>query len=174
MERDRAMRQTIGARTGALAAGLIIAATLTAAMPARAASGDAELTCLAQTIYFEARGATDKEKVAVGHVVLNRSRDSEFPDSICGVVHQKAKAGGCAFSWACDGRSDRPRDKDAWAESLSIARQVLDDKVADPTRGALYFHSRKVKPDWKDDYKRTATIGDLMFYRPGKQTAAAQ
>ena len=156
--------------TGAFA--LALSAPLAAPSPAQAAP-NAELTCLAQTIYFEARGSSDKEKIAVGHVVLNRSRDPDFPSSICGVVHQKGN-GGCQFSWACDGRSDQPTEKDAWEESLGVARQVLYGRVADPTRGALWFHHRKVRPDWKDDYKRTATIGESIFYARVRQTASTR
>jgi spore germination cell wall hydrolase CwlJ-like protein len=153
-------------------AALALCGPLATPSPARAAP-NAELTCLAQTIYFEARGSTEQEKIAVGHVVLNRSRDPDFPSSICGVVHQKGN-GGCQFSWACDGRSDRPTEKDAWEESLNLARQVLYGKVGDPTHGALWFHDRKVRPDWKNDYKRTATIGSSIFYARPTQTASTR
>src|SRR4051812_8628015 len=66
--------------------------------------------CLAEAVYFEARGTNDITRAAVAHVIVNRSKDPEFPDSICSVVRD-----GCQFSYQCDGRSetlDDPQDRD--------------------------------------------------------------
>jgi len=111
--------------------------------PAAAASSgidatarNSELHCLALTIYFEARGESKAGKSAVGHVVMNRVLDRRFPSDACQVVRQ----GGewpryrCQFSWWCDGRSDRPRDKRAWLESIQVASDVLAGRSIDPTR----------------------------------------
>ena len=57
-----------------------------------AASADAddgrEIGCLALTIYHEARGESERGKLAVGHVVMNRTRSVLFPASVCDVVRQ--------------------------------------------------------------------------------------
>jgi spore germination cell wall hydrolase CwlJ-like protein len=48
-----------------------------------------QLTCLAQNIYYEARSEEFDGKVAVAQVTLNRANSGKFPDTICGVVHQR-------------------------------------------------------------------------------------
>lgn len=51
----------------------------------------AELECLALNIYHEAKGESIEGKVAVGMVTINRSTDTDFPNTICGVVKEKKK-----------------------------------------------------------------------------------
>lgn len=46
------------------------------------------ITCLAIAIYFEARGEPDVGQVAVGNVILNRTRDPRFPNDVCSVITQ--------------------------------------------------------------------------------------
>ena len=89
---------------------------------------EAELKCMAENIYFEARHEPMAGKVAVGQVVLNRIDDNRFPTTICEVVKQgphreswKTKKDSslkpeerryyprknrCQFSWYCDGKKD--------------------------------------------------------------------
>ena len=69
--------------------------------------------CLAQNIYYESRSSNLADMAAVANVVMNRTKDRRYPDTICGVVHQgKTNADGsmkrnaCQFSWYCDGKSD--------------------------------------------------------------------
>ena len=68
--------------------------------------------CLAQAIYFEARGEPVEGWEAVGQVVINRVRDKRYPGQICDVVFQgEYRRHRCQFSFACDGVSDRPYDQ---------------------------------------------------------------
>src|SRR5262245_54546256 len=125
----------------------------------------AELDCLAKTIYFEARGESEKGQRAVAAVVLNRVRSSRFPDTICDVVHQGGTASrDCQFSWWCDGLSDKPKDRKAWERAVAIARDVING-APDPTKGALYFHETHVSPSWRTQLRRVATIGSHIYYR---------
>ena len=48
-----------------------------------------EVECLARNIFYEAGSEPVEGKVAVGIVTINRSSDERYPQSICGVVHQK-------------------------------------------------------------------------------------
>jgi spore germination cell wall hydrolase CwlJ-like protein len=66
-----------------------------------------ELFCLAQNIYFEARGEPLLGKIAVGHVVLNRVADKRFPGHVCKVIQQggNRRLHRCQFSWWCDGKA---------------------------------------------------------------------
>ena len=47
-----------------------------------------EAVCLAKNIYFEAGNQSKAGRLAVGLVTLNRVEMREYPDTICGVVHQ--------------------------------------------------------------------------------------
>ena len=129
-----------------------------------------EINCLALNIYFEARGEPVDGKIAVGHVVLNRVADTRYPDKICEVVRQ----GGpkprhrCQFSWWCDGRSDRPRDLQAWRESQVLARVVFWGYAEDPTGGALWYHADYALPAWRRTLVRGPMIGRHQFYVSGK------
>ena len=125
-----------------------------ASVPSRA-----EIACLAEAIYFEARGTGTEGEVAVAHVVVNRSNDPEFPGSVCGVVRD-----GCQFSYRCDGRSDRLSDASARARAYKVAEAVLSADE-DPTDGALFFHSAKARPGWFAKRERVGRIGGNVFYR---------
>jgi spore germination cell wall hydrolase CwlJ-like protein len=140
-----------------------------------AAGDDDEITCLALTIYYEARGESEQGKLAVGHVVMNRTRDGRFPDGVCDVVREGGEQRHqCQFSWWCDGLSDRPRDKPALRQSLRLAEAIYDGCLPDPTRGALWFHSTAVKPAWSRTSGPGKKIGRHVFYRgaPGIETAS--
>ncbi len=133
-----------------------------------------EIECLALNIYFEARGESLLGREAVASVTMNRVFDEAFPNTVCEVVRQgamdgrKARRNLCQFSWWCDGRSDRPVDERAWADSLKIAQSMYWDRSRDPTDGALWFHAQYVDPSWADSFDRGPQIGKHLFYRrPG-------
>lgn len=135
------------------------------------ATGDAQFDCLAKAIYFEARGEPLKGQAAVAEVVLNRVERPDFPETICGVV-QQSNAGGCQFSFVCDGIKDRIREPEAWARSTKIARAMLDGADRSLTDGATYFHTVSSRPNWSRRFEQTARIGQHMFYRaPPVRTA---
>ena len=133
-----------------------------AALPT--ADGDAEWECLAQAVYFEARGETVKGQFAVAEVILNRVKSPLYPNTICRVVHQGG-SGGCQFSFTCDGASDRIRERAAYRVAGKIARLMLDGAPRVLTDGATHFHTRNVRPGWAHRMPRTASIGQHMFYR---------
>jgi len=124
-----------------------------------------EQNCLALSIYWEARGESRIGMIAVGWTVLNRMRSKHFPSAPCTVVRQGGERSPCQFSWWCDGRSDRPRDRDSWRAALLIAARLLVNPPADPTGGALFYHSINIKMPWKRKRVRTARIGAHVFYR---------
>lgn len=150
------------------ATGAFLMALLSVAADCRAESARPVLLveqqrCLALAMYWEARGEGLEGIIAVGWTVLNRVRSRHFPDTPCAVVYQGGEQAPCQFSWWCDGRSDRPRERRSWQAALVIAAHLLVRPPKDPTRGALYFHSTSVEPGWK--HVRTARIGRHVFYR---------
>lgn len=141
------------------------------AMPA--ASGDDEWRCLAEAIYFEARGETTRGQAAVAEVILNRRDRESYPGTICGVVQQGAGSGrGCQFSFACDGLPERIRERDAFDIAGKIARALLDGAPRGLTAGATHFHTRAVRPSWSRRFPQTARIGAHIFYRQTVEVAS--
>jgi len=135
------------------------------------AGNSPDLHCLAQNIYFEARGEPMVGMVAVGHVVLNRAADSRWPRRVCSVIKQGGykKRHRCQFSWWCDGRSDQPMDSAAWKESLHVAKMIKNGAANDPTNGALWYHAVSVRPVWAKKLDRYARIGQHIFYTDPKR-----
>lgn len=129
--------------------------------------------CLAQNIYYEARGSSRADRIAVGEVVLNRVQDSRYPNTICEVVQQGPVdrkglpiRNKCQFSWWCDGKSDYPLDRDSWAKAQYIAYSLLyTGQTYDITEGATHYHAEYVNPRWASSLTLTGRIGEHIFYR---------
>lgn len=130
-----------------------------------------EMTCLAEAVYYEARGESLEGQRAVAEVVLRRTLDRRFPNTVCGVVYQGAhKRNACQFSFACDGVGHGRRDRLAWKRAVEVAEYETtgEGRLTDSTAGAQYFHTTRVSPPWSRRFIRTAKIGDHVFYRqPG-------
>lgn len=137
---------------------------------------DRAIECLAQNIYFEARGQSIAGQLAVGHVTINRVDSDKFPNTICGVVYQAKyytnwkgnyvpKRYQCQFSWYCDGKPEQINDIKAWKQALMIAEFVYhrtDD--SDMTNGSLWYHATHVEPYWAASMNKVRTIDDHVFY----------
>lgn len=126
-----------------------------------------ERDCLAEAIYFEGRSEPKDARIAIAHVVLNRAADEKHAGHVCEVIREGEERGRgkCQFSWRCDGLADKPREMEAWAQAQALAAEVLEGKHKDPTNGALWFHHTKVAdPPWTATLKRTAQLGEHVFY----------
>ena len=132
-----------------------------------------EQKCLAQAIYFEARSEPIAGQRAVGTVILNRVRSKSYPDTICGVVWQGApKLFSCQFSFACDGRSDNPKNPRAWNEALAIAADLLSNGTRSALHdNVLYYHAEYVSPAWASTMSKVAQIGKHVFYSSERRRA---
>ena len=128
---------------------------------------DSEKRCLAQAIYFEARGESAEGQAAVAQVVLNRMTSGLYPSTICGVVFQnRSHRHACQFSFTCDGRPLRVRDAEAWIEASRIAEDVLAGKTWLADIGdATHYHANDVRPRWARSLKKIDVIGRHIFYR---------
>jgi spore germination cell wall hydrolase CwlJ-like protein len=134
--------------------------------------GAAEEKCLAEAVYFEARSEPEAGQAAVAQVVLNRVQSGLYPPSICGVVYQnRHRHNACQFSFACEGKSLRVTEGDAWKNATRIAHEVLQGEtyLAD-VGGSTHYHANYVKPRWARALKKMDVIGHHIFYtlRPGQ------
>ena len=114
---------------------------------------DADLYLLARTIYAEGRGEPYTGQVAIGAVVMNRVRSSQFPNTISGVVYQRH-----AFTAVSDGQINlTPDDK-----AMKAARDAMNGW--DPTGGALYYYNPAVATSsWIFDRQTITVIGKHVF-----------
>jgi hypothetical protein len=125
-----------------------------------------ERRCLSTAIYFEARSEPLQGQIAVGQVIMNRVRSPQFPQTICGVVYQGQMAPGCQFSFACDGKTDTPRQDSHWALAQRLARQITSGQVWLPEIGySTFYHADYVSPQWKSAMNKIDTIGRHIFYK---------
>ncbi|WP_370577011.1 cell wall hydrolase [Shinella sp. PSBB067] len=136
------------------------------ALPAEVFSAK-EQKCLAEGIYFEARGEEVKGQAAVAQVILNRVRNPAYPKTICGVVYQNQNwRGRCQFSFACDRIPDLILSPWNWKTAKEIAMAVTAGKIwIDDVGSATHYHATYVNPPWGRSMKRVAKIGKHIFYR---------
>jgi spore germination cell wall hydrolase CwlJ-like protein len=132
----------------------------------------AKTECLADAMYYEARGEGEAGELAIAEVVYNRMHRSGYPHSICGVVFEGSQHSGCQFSFTCNGEMLRPKTPGAWRQAQRLALRIVTGNLSlgDTTGGALSFHATDVQPDWSD-MERTTQIGNHVFYRRVRHSA---
>ncbi len=129
-------------------------------------TGGAEWECLAEALYFEARGETVRGQFAVAEVILNRVRSGSYPNSVCAVINQgTGRKFACQFTYTCDGRAEVIREQRAWAQVAKVAGLMLSGAKSNLTKGATHYHTTAVRPSWSRAFPRTASIGVHHFYR---------
>jgi hypothetical protein len=134
-----------------------------------------DLRCLAEGIYFEARGEPWRGQLAVGRVILNRVASKQYPNTVCDVVYQNSHLHNrCQFSFACDGKADNIRNSDAWFSVRGFASWLLANNESTPggsgyqvlasLDSATHYHADYVLPHWAKHFELTARIGRHIFY----------
>lgn len=116
--------------------------------------------CMAKAIYFESRGGTEKDQLAVGHTVQNRVQSKGFPSSVCAVTREPSQ-----FSPHIR-RGTSMKDKSSYNKALEYSKKVINGKSKDFTNGATYFHTPTSSPNWSRKFKRVYTNGQHYFYKP--------
>ncbi len=134
--------------------------------PATAEDRRRALRCLTQGIYYEAALEPTEGQEAVAQVILNRVRDPNYPDSICGVVFEGAeRTTGCQFSFTCDGALSQPPVAWAWNRARQVAERALAGHVATRVGTATHYHADYVRPWWAPTLNKLTQIGAHIFYR---------
>ena len=115
------------------------------------------ITCMAVAIYFEARGEPIDGQMLVAKTIINRVADERWPDTVCEVVKQPHQ-----FSFYSDGKSDTPRDAEAYATALEVAAVALSGDHL--WSGPLYYHTLDVRPVWRHALQPIGVVGSHIFY----------
>jgi len=134
-----------------------------------------QLRCLAEGMYFEARGEPWRGQLAVGRVILNRVASGNYPNTICGVVYQNSHLHNrCQFSFACDGKADSVGNATVWYRVRGYAAWLLANNPNDRDRSgyqvlaslesATHYHADYVVPHWAKFFELTTRIGRHIFY----------
>ena len=127
---------------------------------------DKQMSCLAEALYFEARGEPIKGQLAVGEVILNRVEDARYPSSICRVVNQgTGRRFACQFTYTCDGKLETVHERKPYEISLKIAKILMTTHERKLTKGSTHYHSNYVDPKWSKKFERVAKFGRHIFYR---------
>ena len=122
---------------------------------------------MAKTMYGEARGESLAGKQAVGNVIMNRvDAGSWYGASIKDVVLKP-------YQFSCWNSNDPNRKiidnvSIQTLEStmcLPLARQIIAGDLPDITGGATHYHAKSIIPSWASKMKRTAIIGNHIFYK---------
>ena len=147
-----------------------------------------ELYCLAQNIYFEAKSEPLAGQYAVADVVLNRVKDTRYPNTICEVVKEGPtkeswktkqfpdlqKVNGYTIQFDTSASSvgtatekpDNVVDGDAWRQAQIIAyKMVYADRYRGITEGATHYHADYVSPKWASTIQLVGSISTHIFYR---------
>ena len=120
-----------------------------------------DIKCLAQAVYFEARGEALTGQLAVARVVMNRASSGLYPRDYCSVVTQRSQ-----FSFVKNGRiPNADESSPAWLRAKAIAQIAHQDLWESEAGDALYFHASYVKPGWASRKTQLARIDTHVFYR---------
>ncbi len=117
--------------------------------------GTSDIQLMARAINGEARGEPYEGQVAVGAVILNRVKDSKFPNSIAGVIYQSG-----AFTAVSDGQINSPISEGSTV--YKAARDAMNGW--DPTGGCIYyFNPATATNKWIWSRPLVKTIGKHRF-----------
>lgn len=129
-----------------------------------------EVRLLAATAWGEARSEGEAGMRAVAHVMVNRIGD-RFGENLATVILSPKQ-----FSVWNRGDPNRravmnlARDPSSvatdpeWIVADRVAREVLSGQSIDPTDGALFYHTRAVRPRWARVGEGRQVIGQHVFY----------
>jgi spore germination cell wall hydrolase CwlJ-like protein len=134
--------------------------------PATAEDRRRALRCLTQGIYYEAALEPTEGQEAVAQVILNRVRDPNYANSVCGVVFEGAeRTTGCQFSFTCDGALAQAPVGWAWNRAKLVAERALAGHVSARVGTATHYHADYVHPWWAPTLNKLTQIGAHIFYR---------
>ena len=129
-----------------------------------------EVRLLAATVWGEARSEGESGMRAVAHVMVNRI-GPRFGEDLSTVILSPKQ-----FSvWNRNDPNRRivqnlARDPSSvatdpeWIVAERVSREVLSGQSIDPTGGALFYHTRGVRPRWARIGEGRQTLGQHIFY----------
>lgn len=130
---------------------------------------------MALTMWGEARNGGEAAMRAVGHVIDNRRRAGTH-----GRYATETVSAAWQFSaWNkddpnypammnIDKLSPDSEDQAMWLTAKRVAAEILSGASADPTGGALFYHTAAVSPRWSAGLIPDRVIGGHLFFRTAR------
>jgi spore germination cell wall hydrolase CwlJ-like protein len=130
---------------------------------------------MALTMWGEARNGGEEAMRAVGHVIDNRRRAGTHGRYATETVS-------AAWQFSAWNKNDpnypammnidelRPGSEDhaMWLIARRVAEEILTGASADPTGGALFYHTASVSPRWSSGLAPIRAIGGHLFFRTAR------
>lgn len=124
----------------------------------------ADRTCLAATIYLEARSEPQLGQEAVAEVALRRWQSGRWGDTVCAVVNARGQ-----FAPGIVSKNYRMKNARAWNKAWAVAGASLRNWALPPDQrklvvpGADHFYAQNiVTPQWSG-HRLVAVIGGHSF-----------
>jgi len=119
-----------------------------------------QIECLAEAIWYEARGEGRQGMIAVASVIKNRVKSSLYPDDFCKVIQQPKQ-----FSFFGMKLRKPNKNSNLYKEIRYIAEDfVLNlEKISLP-ENVLWYHAEHVNPRWAKNLEKYDKIGNHVFY----------
>lgn len=138
-----------------------------------------QITCMAVTMYGEAKGTSDKSLLSVAYVIVNRAKHPKFPNNTCKVVLQPGQMNPIetdkklrSLVKQADKGQVKPSTAKQYAHYIKIAKQAFYKQKPDPTHGATHFYSPKLVeqygyqvPSWAYSYTYTTSLAGHRYYK---------
>jgi spore germination cell wall hydrolase CwlJ-like protein len=134
-----------------------------------------EHRCLAQVMYYEARGEGEEGERAVAEVVFDRLAQGTHGNTLCDVIYEGAGKTFCQFTFACDGSMRRVKEPEAWRTAQVLAARLMVGQLSqlNDIKGATNYHAAYVHPYWASRFDKIARIGNHIFYKAKTLTSPA-
>jgi len=121
---------------------------------------EAQVECLTEAIYHEARSESYTGQLLVGFVIKNRVMSDKFPNDFCQVIEQPWQ-----FSFTHELNDRTMKEEDAAEYAKAVAEIVLTSENPLPDE-VLYYHTVDIKPNWNynllDQYQ---VVNNHVFYK---------
>jgi spore germination cell wall hydrolase CwlJ-like protein len=133
---------------------------------------ETEVRLLAATVWGEARSESEDGMRAVAHVMVNRI-GSRFGEDLATVILSPKQFSvwnrgdpnrRLVTSFVANPERYTSAGDPQWETAQQIAREVLSGQSVDPTEGALFYHTRSIRPRWSRQGVGRQTIGQHVFY----------
>jgi spore germination cell wall hydrolase CwlJ-like protein len=136
-----------------------ISLTSNSAKPYTYSAKDKE--CLARAMFFESNRSSREGLVAVGTVVMNRLKSSEYGDSVCEVVGQKGQF--------APGVMTRRMNSKALPDVTAAAEAVLNGERHPKVKQAMFFHAAGLKFPYKNMHYVLVAGGNAFYEKRNRR-----
>jgi hypothetical protein len=133
---------------------------------------ETEVRLLAATVWGEARSEGEDGMRAVAHVMVNRV-GPRFGEDLATVILSPKQFSvwnrgdpnrRLVTSFVANPERYTSAGDPQWEAAQRISREVLSGQSVDPTEGALFYHTRAIRPRWSRQGVGRQTIGQHVFY----------